>query len=269
MDQQQLIAYFDRIGLDEEPTRDIAGIGMMQRAHLETVPFENLDILAGKVPLDLSEEGLFDKIVVRGRGGICYELNFLYAAALHALGFDLELRGGRIYDDGDEFDHVFLMVTDPDNPASDPWITDVGFAYNIAAPIRFTPGIVQDDGRCQYRIDEIDVDGESWYHVIRIVNGDESLMFAFRDVATHAAPSSRPIHRRAFSRVRSYASMARRAVSRFPCAASRKRGMAWSPNAISTILTSLTNCSRMSSRCALTTKRNQMSLHERGWHRGR
>lgn len=121
---------------------------MMQRAHLETVPFENLDILAGKVPLDLSEEGLFDKIVVRGRGGICYELNFLYAAALHALGFDLELRGGRIYDDGDEFDHVFLMVTDPDNPASDPWITDVGFAYNIAAPIRFTPGIVQDDGRC-------------------------------------------------------------------------------------------------------------------------
>ncbi|HJJ00382.1 MAG TPA: arylamine N-acetyltransferase [Coriobacteriaceae bacterium] len=183
MDQQHLIAYFDRIGLDEEPTRDIAGIGMMQRAHLETVPFENLDILAGKVPLDLSEEGLFDKIVGRGRGGICYELNFLYAAALHALGFDLELRGGRIYDDGDEFDHVFLMVTDPDNPASDPWITDVGFAYNIAAPIRFTPGIVQDDGRCQYRIDEIDVDGESWYHVIRIVNGDESLMFAFRDVA--------------------------------------------------------------------------------------
>ena len=134
MDRQQLIAYLDRIGLSEEPVRDIAGIGMMQRAHLETVPFENLDILAGKVPLDLSEAGLFDKIVRRRRGGICYELNFLYAAALHALGFDVELRGGRIYDDGDEFDHVFLMVTDPDDPASDPWITDVGFAYNIAAP---------------------------------------------------------------------------------------------------------------------------------------
>lgn len=77
MDRQQLIAYLDRIGLSEEPVRDIAGIGMMQRAHLETVPFENLDILAGKVPLDLSEAGLFDKIVRRRRGGICYELNFL------------------------------------------------------------------------------------------------------------------------------------------------------------------------------------------------
>lgn len=50
MDRQQLIAYLDRISLSEEPVRDIAGIGMMQRAHLETVPFENLDILAGKVP---------------------------------------------------------------------------------------------------------------------------------------------------------------------------------------------------------------------------
>ena len=187
MDRQQLIAYLDRIGLAEEPTRDIAGIGTMQRAHLETVPFENLDILAGKVPLDLSESGLFDKIVRRGRGGICYELNFLYAAALHALGFELELRGGRIYDDGDEFDHVFLMVIDPDDSASDPWITDVGFAYNIAVPIRFTPGIVQDDGRCQYRIDEVDVDGESWYHVMRIADGAESLMFAFRDMPREPA----------------------------------------------------------------------------------
>lgn len=183
MDQQQLTAYLNRIGLAEKPTRDIAGIGMMQQAHLETVPFENLDILAGRVPLDLSETGLFDKIVTRGRGGICYELNFLYAAALHALGFDLELRGGRIYDDGDEFDHVFLMVNDPDDSTSDRWITDVGFAYNIATPIRFTPGIVQDDGRCQYRVDEVGANGESWYHVMRIVDGTESFMFAFRDVA--------------------------------------------------------------------------------------
>lgn len=187
MDAQQLDAYFRRIGLAEEPSHDIAGIGMLQRAHLETVPFENLDILEGKVPLDLSEEGLFDKIVRCRRGGICYELNFLYAAALRAMGFDTRLFGGRIYDDGDEFDHVFLMVADPDDPASDPWITDVGFAYNMAAPIRFATGIVQDDGRCQYRIDEVRADGDTWYHVIRIVDGAESFMFAFRDICREPA----------------------------------------------------------------------------------
>ncbi|MEI3377675.1 MAG: arylamine N-acetyltransferase [Coriobacteriales bacterium] len=187
MDTQQLDTYLARIGLAERPTRDIAGIGKLQRAHLETVPFENLDILDGKVPLDLTEDGLFDKIVMRRRGGICYELNFLYAAALRAMGFDVELFGGRIYGDGDEFDHVFLMVKDPADSQGVPWITDVGFAYNIAAPIRFAPGVVQDDERCQYRIDETGTDGETWYQVMRIVDGAESFMFAFRDVCREPA----------------------------------------------------------------------------------
>ena len=187
MDRRHLTEYFDRIGLVEEPSHDIAGIGTIQRAHLETVPFENLDILAGKTPLDLREEALFDKIVRRRRGGICYELNFLYAATLRAMGFDVKLLAGRIYDDGTEFDHIFLMVKDPDNPASDPWITDVGFAYNIAAPIRFTTGIVQEDGRCQYRIDEVETDGESWYHIMRIAGDTESFMFAFRNVCREPA----------------------------------------------------------------------------------
>lgn len=181
MDQPKLAEYLARIDLSEEPSHDIAGIGRMQRAHLECVPFENLDMLEGKVPLDVTEDGLFDKIVVRRRGGICYELNFLYAEALRAMGFEVELMGGRIYDDGDEFDHIFLMVNDPDEP-SDRWLTDVGFAYNFAAPLRFEPGLVQDDGRCQYRIDELDIDGETWYHLMRIVDGEESFMFAFRDI---------------------------------------------------------------------------------------
>ena len=182
MDQRHLNEYLARLELTEEPSHDIVGIGKLQRAHLETVPFENLDILAGKVPLDLGEEALFDKIVRRRRGGICHELNSLYAAALRAMGFDVRLVAGRIYDDGDEFDHMFLMVADPDDSASDPWITDVGFAYNTAAPIRFTVGIVQKDGRCQYRIDEVDADGETWYHIMRIVDGDESFMLAFRNI---------------------------------------------------------------------------------------
>lgn len=183
MDQQNLGKYLERIGIDEMPSHDISGIERVQRAHLEAVPFENLDILEGRVPLDLSEEGLFDKIVTRRRGGICYELNFLYAHALEAMGFTVHLAGGRIYDDGDEFDHVFLLVQDLDDPTADPWLTDVGFAYNFAAPLRFRPGIIQSDGRCEYRIDERDDDGDTWYHLVRIVDGEESFMFAFRDIA--------------------------------------------------------------------------------------
>lgn len=180
MDQQQLHEYVERIGLHEAPACTIEGLKQMQRAHLDAVPFENLDILDGRVPLDLSEEGLFDKIVGRRRGGICYELNFLYAKALEALCFDAHLVGGRIYDDGDEFDHVFLMVDDPDGPGR--WLTDVGFAYNFASPLRFETETIQHDGRCNYRIDEVDVDGAPWYHLVRIEDGKESFMFAFRDL---------------------------------------------------------------------------------------
>ena len=34
---------------------------------------------------------LFDKIVVRRRGGFCYELNGLFAAALRELGFEVAM----------------------------------------------------------------------------------------------------------------------------------------------------------------------------------
>lgn len=183
MNQEQLMQYLNRIGIDEMPSFGIDGIAQVQRAHLEEVPFENIDILDGKVPLAVDTDELFDKIVVRRRGGICYELNYLYADALRAMGYNVQLMGGRIYDDGTEADHVFLMVDDPENSEAAPWLTDVGFAYNFAAPLRFTPGVIQDDGRCQYRIDELDIDGTTWYHVMRIVDGEESFMFAFQNVA--------------------------------------------------------------------------------------
>ena len=184
MNSAQLEAYLQRAGLDSEPSHDIAGIEMLQRAVLETTPFENLDILDGKVPLDLSETALFDKIVNRQRGGICYELNYLYQAALETMGFTTHLLGGRIYDNGDEFDHVFLLVDDPQEPGAR-WMTDVGFAYNVAAPLKFECAIIQDDGRCQYRIDCVDDPahpGEASYDLIRIVDGEESRMFTFRDI---------------------------------------------------------------------------------------
>lgn len=179
MEQQQLQAYVERIGLDEVPECSIEGLTRLQRAHLDAVPFENLDILEGKVPLDMSEEGLFDKIVRRRRGGICYELNFLYAKALEAMGFEANLVGARIYEDGNEFDHVFVMVEDPDS--AERWLTDVGFAYNFAAPLLFETKTIQEDGRCEYRIDEVEVDGEPWFHVIRIEDGEETFVFAFHD----------------------------------------------------------------------------------------
>jgi N-hydroxyarylamine O-acetyltransferase len=79
-------AYLSRIGDtgSREPTA--ATLRRLHRAHMLAVPFENLDTHAGK-PIVLDDEALFAKIVGRHRGGFCYELNGLFAALLHRLGF--------------------------------------------------------------------------------------------------------------------------------------------------------------------------------------
>lgn len=159
LDGSRLAAYLERIGLDgmaadvrrgKLPAADAATLAVLQQAHLQTVPFECLDIAAGKVPLDLSLDGLFRKIVTGRRGGICYEQNLLYAAVLQSLGYEVRLRAARHPKYGDDFDHIFLQVDIPGEPY--PLLADVGFAVNFSRPLQLAAGPVQNDGRNRYRL---------------------------------------------------------------------------------------------------------------------
>jgi arylamine N-acetyltransferase len=55
------------------------------RHQLFSVPFENLDVQAGKI-VSLAPDDIADKVLKKGRGGYCYEVNGLFAMALAALG---------------------------------------------------------------------------------------------------------------------------------------------------------------------------------------
>lgn len=85
MTHEQTIAYLARIGVAEKPA-SAAYLAELQYHHLLCVPYENLDILRG-IPISLSEDDLFRKIVVRRRGGYCFEVNRLFGALLRTLGF--------------------------------------------------------------------------------------------------------------------------------------------------------------------------------------
>jgi N-hydroxyarylamine O-acetyltransferase len=107
-------AYLERIGYRGPLAPTAETLRRLHLAHLLSVPFENLSIHAGE-PIVLDDEALFDKIVVRGRGGFCYELNGLFAALLRSLGFKVEMLSaavmGRAGEFGPEFDHMALLVT--------------------------------------------------------------------------------------------------------------------------------------------------------------
>ena len=82
------LRYLDRIGLSEAPPVDVDGLEILQRAHLTEVPFENLDVHAGRgVGTGLGWS--LPKIVDRRRGGWCFELNGAFSGLLRDLGFEV------------------------------------------------------------------------------------------------------------------------------------------------------------------------------------
>ncbi|MBB5117449.1 acetyltransferase [Streptomyces eurocidicus] len=145
-------AYLRRIGAGRPAAPDEAALRELQLRHLRTVPFENLSIHLGD-EIVLDGEALVRKIVERGRGGFCYELNGAFAELLTALGFRVTLLAGRVMgptgEFGVPFDHLALRVDTPE-----PWLVDVGFGQNAHHPLRYAERGEQTDPGGVFRIAE-------------------------------------------------------------------------------------------------------------------
>ncbi len=133
MDESQVDAYLERIGAARPERADLAALRRLQRAHLLTVPFENLSRHLGE-PILLDEASVLAKLIDRRRGGFCYELNSAFAALLTALGYRIELLSARSIDGptpGPPFDHLALRVR-----LDEPWLVDVAFGAFSQQPLR-------------------------------------------------------------------------------------------------------------------------------------
>ncbi|MBX3445381.1 MAG: arylamine N-acetyltransferase [Parvibaculaceae bacterium] len=143
-DTIDLDAYFRRIGYEGPRTPTLDTLKAIHYAHALSIPFENLDVLA-KRPINLDLASLQKKLVADGRGGYCFEVNALFAAALKALGFDFTTLIGRVrWMSPEEVDtarsHMLIRVELPEGP----YIADVGFGgLTMTGPIRFETGIEQ------------------------------------------------------------------------------------------------------------------------------
>lgn len=127
-------SYLDRIGHTGPTTPTFDTLRAIHRAHLLTVPFENLDIALGR-KIIVDEDAFVRKVVEQHRGGFCYELNGAFAALLRALGFRVTLLSARVArergGEGPEFDHLTLRVD-----LEEPWLADVGFGESFLEPLR-------------------------------------------------------------------------------------------------------------------------------------
>ena len=143
--------YLERLGVPKPDTPTLGALRALQAAHLREIPFENASVLRGdQIPLDLPS--LVDKVLGRGRGGFCYELNGLFAALLEALGYTVFLRSARVFQEGatvgPPFDHLCLEVP----LDGERWLVDVGFGYSFLEPLRLMESVEQEDPSGRFRL---------------------------------------------------------------------------------------------------------------------
>jgi N-hydroxyarylamine O-acetyltransferase len=154
-----LDAYLARLGLsgDLPPTLDT--LRALHRAHLAAIPFENLQIILDR-PILLDVPALVDKMVLRARGGYCYEQNLLLAAALDRLGFSVTGFAARVLSGGTgtprPATHALLRVDLEEGP----WLADVGFGSGLLEPVPLADGHQEVQGGWGLRLDRVSEVGE-------------------------------------------------------------------------------------------------------------
>jgi len=135
-DNFSLEKYCKRIGYQGSVNADIHTLKALMRHQLFSVPFENLDVQAGKI-VSLIPEEIVEKILVHNRGGYCYEVNGLFSMVLQKLGISYQFVAAR---------PMFYPVRRPKTHMAivaelfgELWLCDLGFgSYGIREPIKLS-----------------------------------------------------------------------------------------------------------------------------------
>jgi N-hydroxyarylamine O-acetyltransferase len=136
--------YLQRLAVPAPATPSLPALCQLVSAHLQTIPFENLDLVNG-LRSELTTATVLRKLVLRRRGGFCYELNEAFAALLSYLGFNVRRIEARVWLEprqryGPPFDHLALVVVLQEGE----FLTDVGFGDNNRTPMRLPADTLTD-----------------------------------------------------------------------------------------------------------------------------
>jgi N-hydroxyarylamine O-acetyltransferase len=148
-----LDSYCARIGYNGEHTPTLDTLRALHGAHVQAIPFENLDPLLHITP-KLDAMSLEAKLVQKRRGGYCFEHNLLFRHVLETIGFRVTSLAARVLWNGTAEvvtpkSHMLLRV----DLADGPYIADVGFGnLTLTAPLRLVSGVVQSTPHESFRL---------------------------------------------------------------------------------------------------------------------
>jgi N-hydroxyarylamine O-acetyltransferase len=179
IDRLDLDAYLDRIGV----ARD-ADLAALHRAHVDAIPFENVDVVLGR-GIDTDLEAVQDKLVRRRRGGYCYEHATLFGAALERLGFPVLRLLARVGGDGSvptARTHMLLAV----EAEGSRWMADVGFGSGVLTPIPWRPDAEEKQGEWTVGL-QLAADGETWEQFDLAPDGSRRVLHRTTEEPVHAS----------------------------------------------------------------------------------
>lgn len=166
MTTQELKAYLQRISYSGSTEPVLEVLHAITKAHAQAIPFENLDVVLNR-PILLSEEAILEKLVMKRRGGYCFEQNALMLNVLKHLGFNAKPLSARVrlrYATRDIVaprTHLFVQV----EIGKESYITDVGMgAASLTSALKLVTDIEQETAHDFRRIVK---EGSVWYHQIR------------------------------------------------------------------------------------------------------
>ena len=168
--------YFRRIKYSRSPAVGLETLRDLHLLHLQHIPYENIDVFCHQ-GVKLDPQTLTRKILLRPRGGYCFEQNGLFSRVLCELGFKCHANMARVHRNrpqpGGRTHQVNLVEL-----AGETWLCDVGFGGSgFRHPLRLQADVEVEQLGETYRLHESDVHG---FYLQKKMNDEWHPLYTFR-----------------------------------------------------------------------------------------
>ena len=167
MNQNLLNTYLTTLNITNE-IKTIDDINTLIKEHEKNFAFSSMKVLI-KEDISLELEDIFENIVIKKRGGYCFEHNKLFYEVLKALGFDVEFYLARVVNNLEvevPQTHRFTVL----NYKGEKYLIDVGIGFRSPSiAIKFIDEVYYSHLGYSYKITKL----ENEKYAMQIIKNDE------------------------------------------------------------------------------------------------